>query len=254
LIQVGKKLTLTTGKASIILDGPTITLEALKDIRIRTAKGNIILRGGRRVLTNPAPFNLKKKKARSSTTGDAMRPSDSRGGTTLPDASSSGTETVRYQRGIYIKGNRQFRADARAALESLKKTRTGRSLLKKLRRTGRRVTITRTTDLNGYCTPKRPNDATRRPWGTPAKGSGSTVQFNPNFKPKVPSEVVLGHELVHALHNATGTRERGAREEPPNKGVANEELRTAGLPPYPAKGTTENSLRRDMDLPKRTRY
>jgi len=60
---------------------------------------------------------------------------------------------------------------------------------------------------------------------------------------------VLGHEMIHAQHNAYGQRETGK-----TGGVKDEELKTVGLSPFPEKGLTENSLREDLKLPKRTSY
>ncbi|HEX7315420.1 MAG TPA: type III secretion system effector protein [Pyrinomonadaceae bacterium] len=159
-------------------------------------------------------------------------------------------KTETYAKGVKIKGSPAFIKDTKASLDRLKATPTGKSLLTSLGNTGKTTTITEFGKNNGTCRPLSPADAVRTASGKAGKGSDSIVQFNPKFKPGgLPNEVVLGHELIHAQHNATGTRETGL-----TKGVKNEELRTSGLPPYPSTGLTENALRKDLKQPKRTKY
>jgi hypothetical protein len=161
-----------------------------------------------------------------------------------------GTKTDIYSKGIQMKGNGAFIKDAKASLDRLNATPTGKSLLESIGTTGKVATITKFNDSNGTCTPQSLADAIRKADGSPGSGSDSLIKFNPNFKPGgIPNEVILGHELMHAQHNATGTHETGK-----TGGVKNEELRTSGLPPYPESGLTENALRKDLGQPRRNNY
>lgn len=154
-----------------------------------------------------------------------------------------------YAKGIVIKGSPQFRKDTSASLDRLKATPTGAKIISGLSSSGKTVTLEETTKANGSCR-RLSDEANRQADGKPGKGSDSAVSFNPSFTPHgMPNELVLGHELIHATHNAQGVRETAL-----TKGVKNAELQTVGLPPFPEKGLTENSLRADLKLPKRTRY
>lgn len=61
----------------------------------------------------------------------------------------------------------------------------------------------------------------------------------------VPSEIALGHELVHGLHKVFAIYRDSLREE---------ELATVGLGRYAHDKFTENAIRKDMALPLRPRY
>jgi hypothetical protein len=88
--------------------------------------------------------------------------------------------------------------------------------------------------------------------------------FGPTASSSPGSDVVLGHELVHATHNATGTHDYGNTQTAPfGASQTNEERNTVGLPAStyngapgdPLNGTalpdtsgnpyTENNLRND---------
>ncbi len=87
-----------------------------------------------------------------------------------------------------------------------------------------------------------------RNYMTPGAGSGSTVEFNATktfhcvddlAMHQRPPAVGLGHELIHALHNARGVR----------MGIVNanneklEEIITTGFPPYNFEEISDNKLR-----------
>jgi hypothetical protein len=155
-----------------------------------------------------------------------------------------------YGKALKIEGDEAFRKATIEELDALKKTPTGSNILKSLDNSGKTVTIKQTGDNNGFCKPLS-TDANIQADGKPGKGSDSEVFSNPDFKPGgLPNHLVLGHELIHAQHNAYGQRET----EKNDKGVKKEELKTVGLPPYPAKGSTENSLRKDLNIDARTEY
>jgi uncharacterized Zn-binding protein involved in type VI secretion len=145
-----------------------------------------------------------------------------------------------------------FAREAQEALNRFAATPTGRAVLASIGSSGKTVKIVKMTGQNGGNTPDSIADANLRPDGTPGPGSNTTVKFNPAFQPDgLPNTVVLGHELIHADHTTHGERDPRTNA---SSGVRNEELKTVGLPPFPASGKTENSLRHDLGLPPRTSY
>ena len=90
-------------------------------------------------------------------------------------------------------------------------TPSGKAILARHRRKGNTVTIVPTADANGYCSANNQADAMN-----PAKGSSSKVSWNPSYS--IPSDptstptIMLGHELVHAYHNGTGTARNGPHD------------------------------------------
>jgi uncharacterized Zn-binding protein involved in type VI secretion len=187
---------------------------------------------------------------------------------------ADGSYTTQYNPNITIHGALDFTSSAIQALHQLEGTRTGRALEKGYADSGHHVTIEQTNDDNGYCTPKDGNDAR-----TPGKGTDSTIQWNPNHNTvdaaggdNPGSTVILGHEMTHAYHNATGTNANGPylSYAGQNGGSAlGEERSTVGsagtqvldpsgnpvaVPDYSSNVPTENSLRDDLGIPRRTNY
>lgn len=154
-----------------------------------------------------------------------------------------------YQAGLQITGSPEFRKATKESLDTIKGTLTGTKILATLSSSGKQVIIEEFSGTNGTCT-RDSDDANLRSDGSPGPGSGSTIRFNPEFTPGgIPNEVVLGHELIHAVDNAEGQRDIKL-----TKGVKNAELKTVGLPPFPGDGLTENSLREDLGVKKRIKY
>ena len=176
---------------------------------------------------------------------------------------------------LNIQGSDDFVRKTQAAVARLYGTATGRKIFADIAAAGHSVTIVPTTDHNGYCdVPFDPlNDVQ-----TPGKGKGSVVSWNPDHPgqglaghPDGPT-VVLGHELVHAHHNATGTNGNGPEDSyPGQKGSSSrgEERKTVGcaggtiqqpdgtpaaVPDHSHDVPTENSLRRELGLPPRKTY
>jgi hypothetical protein len=181
-------------------------------------------------MLNPAPPRKKKKKG---------------AGVKVKRAKGEGHRDELYSEGVSLRGSREFREAARAAMDRLVATRTGRAVLRKIGRSGQTVMIAETKDKNGACKAENLPAANRNADGSPGPGCGSTVTFNPAFKPEgAPSEVVLGHHLVRAWHNAAGTREPGM-----TGGVRNAELKAVGLAPFDkGTGPTENKLRKELGV------
>lgn len=235
----------------IVMGSPTVLIGGLMAARIGdpTAHGGVIILGCFTVMIGEAgtpgsvlanAFGLAAALAESDMFGNG---GSGAGG--APGASSS----EEYGSGIKLEGSPTFRKDTREALDRLAATPTGKAVIKSIADSKKTVTIEETTANNGSCR-RATEDANKNKDGTPGKGSDSTISFNPRFTPGgIPNEDVLGHEMIHAEHNATGARETGK-----TGGVKDEELKTVGLPPFPQKGLTENSLREDLKLPARTKY
>lgn len=131
-----------------------------------------------------------------------------------------------------------FQTRALAALIRLDMTNNMHSAFDAIEASGRRVTIENyhpgpgEDPHNAYCRAHDIEGAL-----TPGRGSDSTVVWNPDVHGFGPpgttpdwqqpgSDVILGHELIHATHNATGTHGDNWQN-----GVAvNEERNTVGLP------------------------
>lgn len=169
-----------------------------------------------------------------------------------------------------IKGDLAFVKEVQAAMATLYSTPTGRTIINDIANSGNTVTIQETTDQNGYCTP---NDgaASHSPPGT-----SSVVDWNPSYSsptdPHQTPTIVLGHELVHAHHNATGTARDGPHDSYPGQNGTSdrgEERATVGVggtsvvapdgttqtvPDHSADVPTENSLRDDLGVPRRGSY
>lgn len=78
----------------------------------------------------------------------------------------------------------------------------------------------------------------------PGPGSGARIHINPDSViPETTPEIVLGHELIHALHYHRGERLAAKQEEGGNAGTRLEELRTIGTDGYEDAEHTENELR-----------
>lgn len=180
-----------------------------------------------------------------------------------------------YGNGIVIQGTPEFRAQTRAALDTLGRLPSGSQLLTNIGNSGRSVTITEETAPNGYCTAHDGNDARN---GT---GTDSSVAWNPNHHTTDPADpvsgtpgstVVLGHELVHAQHNADGGNANGPYDSYPGQNGSSsrgEERATVGaggtsvvqpdgtaaaVTDHSGDAVSENAIRDDLGIPRRPTY
>lgn len=232
VIEVGQRLVLTTGGAAIVLDGSNIHLEA---------KGDLTIKADRRLLTHGGPLTQLNPCIPRARRGRVKPPRRWPPCPRVPGV----VHTERYREGIAICGVPEFRDQTREMLDRLNEMRTGRAVMKKIDRSGHKVTIEPTTDRNAYVRPKDVREASWQDRGVPGKGSDSVVSFNPSYAPEDrPPELALGHALISAWHNAVGEREVGMTD-----GVKNETLKTLGLPPYSRQRPCVNTLRRDLGLP-----
>lgn len=133
-----------------------------------------------------------------------------------------------------------FQSRALAALIRLDLTRNMHSAFDAIEASGRRVIIENyrpgpgDDPYNAYCTAHDIDGAL-----DPNRGSDSTVTWNPDVHGFGPpgttpdwqqpgSDVILGHELIHATHNATGTHGDNWQND---QVAVDEERNTVGLPP-----------------------
>ncbi|SIN94576.1 M91 family zinc metallopeptidase [Vannielia litorea] len=172
---------------------------------------------------------------------------------------------------INVNGTDAFRLQVQNAAATLYGTPSGREIFRGIAASGNMVEMHELSDPNGYCTP---NDGTAATDGT---GTGSRVDWNPTYDdraayPGQTPTIVLGHELVHAYHNANGTQATGPMDSYPGQtGSSNrgEERATVGtrgtsitdpsgnpatVPDHGNDVPTENSIRRDLGVPERQTY
>jgi uncharacterized Zn-binding protein involved in type VI secretion len=156
---------------------------------------------------------------------------------------------------VIISGTPEFQARALADLNVIAKTDTGKKILGALDRGTHKTTIVEldlaTAQRNGALA--GPTD--RAGAKDPSKGSDTTISYNPNLRDKytdqdgdkidVPVQATLGHELIHAVHNANGTNERD-RPDPKEMGSNQEESRTIGINDHEAEAMSENNLLKDL--------
>jgi len=231
-IEVGERIEITTGKASIIIDGPDITLRATGDLRYM-AEGRIISHGGPVMEMNPSVPEWAREKV---VPPEKFPPLPKRPGVSEPEP---------YAQGIAMVGFPDFRERVRGILDKLKATRTGRAVMKKIARSGQGVAIVETRTPNVVSAPTNLVDASWQDIDVPGEGSSSVVAFNPDFSPNgLPPQLALGNALISSWHGAIGEREVGDVD-----GVKKQTLKTIGLAPYSKLRPCENRLRRDMGLP-----
>jgi len=172
---------------------------------------------------------------------------------------------------LKIEGNPTFVRQTREALYTLADTRSGRQLFDDLIDSKMRVRIVPTTAQNGFAIPNSFANAQM-----PGQGTRTTIQWNPSFMgdPGTNSNptLILGHELVHAHHNALGINAGGPWDTYPPQGGSSargEERMTVGtsqtsivdpagntvpVPDYSTRVPSENSFRQDLGIPPRPTY
>ncbi|MGQ0384948.1 MAG: RHS repeat-associated core domain-containing protein [Gammaproteobacteria bacterium] len=145
---------------------------------------------------------------------------------------------------IEIAGSEKFKEEITHQITAIAETPTGGELISTLVDSSHTFTITE----NDGSSQASPTDAAAARDG---KGTGGTIKHDPDWTPEVktdqgvvqtPSEVVLGHEISHAVDYHNGTLDR----------TINPETR---IPRSEEKAVTiENKLRKEMNLPQRLRY
>jgi NleD-like pathogen effector protein (putative zinc metallopeptidase) len=177
-----------------------------------------------------------------------------------------------YQRGIVIKGAKDFVEKAQSHLDQITRVPTGGRLLQSLASRGLTVTLVPSSRANearpdNYRAAVAPGkslmwrDEAGRKRAVRGAGSGSTttIKYNPDLLSigsgaawqRQPPAIWLAHELIHADDAAHGRMDPEMID-----GVRNFERQAIGLPPYEMKEFTENRLRAEWDEPQpaRPRY
>ncbi|AGP39235.1 hypothetical protein SCE1572_34975 [Sorangium cellulosum So0157-2] len=162
---------------------------------------------------------------------------------------------------VTVEGPPDFQNKVIRDLYFLSTTPSGQELFRRLDASGRPVKIVPESDpQNSFCTA---NDATAASDGT---GTGSTVSYNPDARVNAydrngnpiaePSQVLLGHEMAHALANAEGRRQTGTDPAPPasQPDIGREEAQAIGTGSHNGAYPSENSFRRDLGLPERDNH
>jgi uncharacterized Zn-binding protein involved in type VI secretion len=164
-----------------------------------------------------------------------------------------------------VKGPADFQNKVIRDLYKLYTTASGKVLLERLNRSGRAVSIEPESDPhNSFCSAASNRSAMN---GT---GSDSTVNYNPDVAISAydaqgntitePPQVVLGHELCHAMHNADGDAQTESTSDPdPNApksqpNIEKEEAYAIGTGSWNNASPSENSIRADLGLARRDNH
>ncbi len=179
---------------------------------------------------------------------------------------------VEYQRGVVVKGAREFVEKARSHLDQIAHLPTGERLLASLASRGLIVTIVPSSRANearpdnyraavasGKSLTWRDESGRQRTIRGDGSGSNTTIKYNPDLSvigfaeawQRQPPAIWLAHELIHADDAAYGRMDPEVVD-----GVRNYERQAIGLPPYEMKEFTENRLRAEWKEPQppRVRY
>jgi hypothetical protein len=177
-----------------------------------------------------------------------------------------------YQRGIVIKGAKDFVEKAQSHLDQIARVPTGGRLLRSLASRGLTVTLVPSSRANearpdnyraavapGKSLKWRDEAGRKRAVRGAGSGSNTTIKYNPDLLSvgsgaawqRQPPAIWLAHELIHADDAAYGRMDPEMID-----GVRNFERQAIGLPPYEMKEFTENRLRAEWDEPQpaRPRY
>lgn len=165
---------------------------------------------------------------------------------------------------IVVDGPPLFQQKTLRDLYLLSTTPSGKALIDRLGAAGETVTIVPTSDANGYCSPAGIGLYARL--GIP---TGSTIQYNPDLSMQVtatpaagggtidePPQVILAHEMTHALANSEGNHQYGTDPSPPasQPDIEEEEAQAIGTGSHSADSPNENTVRDDLGLPRRDNH
>lgn len=153
---------------------------------------------------------------------------------------------------LTLQGSPQFQNAAIRDLYMLSKTSSGQEMFSRLDAAGEEVVVKQHTGTNGYCSPVSGADATA---GNP---TGSSILYNPDYRSNVfdvhnhllpqPPQIILFHEMAHALANAEGRQGSGTDPSPPvsEPNIDEEEAQAIGTGSHQGAMPSENSLRTDL--------
>tara|TARA_R110002072_G_scaffold27303_3_gene88861 strand:+ start:614 stop:1576 length:963 start_codon:yes stop_codon:yes gene_type:complete len=158
-----------------------------------------------------------------------------------------------YGHGIVLQGTPEYVAGMSELLDSMALLPSGSELLEALGETGYSTTISALP--RGVGPSARPADPAAATFvidaegnQLPGPGSDALVYMDPTSTlPLTSAEIVLGHELLHALHYHQGERLNVRQTEGPNAGTKLEELRTIGTDGFDDEELSENELREEWN-------
>lgn len=142
----------------------------------------------------------------------------------------------------------------------LSTTAAGKDLIAKLAAAGQTITFVPTNVQNSYCSPVDSGDAQA------GKATGSTIQYNPDLTMMAfdvsgnpiaePAQVILDHEMNHALANSTGTHKYGTDPAAPasEPTIDQEEAQAIGTGSHSAQNPSENTLRSELGMGRRDNH
>jgi|GEM_PF-2220163 len=179
---------------------------------------------------------------------------------------------VEYQPRLTLKGPQDFIEKTRSHLDQIAATRTGKKLLRSLRRSGRAVRIVPASRVSeappdnyrgalakGTALRWRDRSGKLRSIKGDGTGSDTMIKYDPDRVysslaeawRKQPPAIGLAHELIHADDAAYGRMDPDKTD-----GVWNFERQAIGLPPFEQKEFTENKFRAEWAerQPARPRY
>ncbi|MBK9154975.1 MAG: type VI secretion system tip protein VgrG [Chloracidobacterium sp.] len=264
-LEASQKITLMVGSSCIIVDMMGITIQGPM-VKINS--------GGAGVPMTPALIAppLDAEHADTGEPGYLDRPRTGGGGggrnwgtTNIQHAPvvkrrDDGTYSVGGDK-IIVKGDDDFTGKTLNTLSELYNTPTGRQVMDNINN-GTHTTTIETLDeatarRNGALA-RRENQAGSV---TPGVGSDTTIFYNPDVpdgpytRPDgtttdLPQAALLGHEMIHAMHNDTGDNLRN-NPEPAEPGSNEEESQTIGIHGHANDPLTQNQILEDLGSPDR---
>ncbi len=177
----------------------------------------------------------------------------------MTGAAAGAREVTTYGDSIVIEGSPEYRATVVEDLNQLSKETTGKKLLEAYSGSGHTLIIRPISpggvQGNDSCAPVDSADAMIGTDGkTPMKGSNSIIEYNPTLEMNytaengstqtMPPDHILGHEMIHGLHNANGENRRNFPDSlDPNDNQ--EEARTIGVHGYEKEIISERGFSND---------
>ncbi len=168
----------------------------------------------------------------------------------------NGQMELEYNSSITVQGSLAYQQAVMRDLTAFLSTPTGQRWLAAYQATGHHITIapipSTLAQNNGWTTPTDQNAAHPAPYGSGA-GSDSVINYNPSMSMQYtavdgstqtaqPNEV-LGHEMIHGLHNAEGDNLQNNVQ--PSPFDNEEESQTIGTNGHQGDPTTERTLEQD---------
>jgi type VI secretion system secreted protein VgrG len=262
-LEGSQKVTLKVGSSFIVIDMMGVTISGPM-VKINS--------GGAATPTGPATLD-DALDAETSDTGepgylDKPRKGGGGGRKSRTLNGQHAPEVTRISDGLYsvggdkllVKGDEAYAGKTMNTLSELYNTPTGKKVMDNINN-GTHTTTIQTVDeatarRNGaIATPSDPDGSKN---GT---GSDTTIGYNPDVPDgpytdpdgnnvDLPQSALLGHEMIHAMHNDQGTNKRD-NPEPAEPGSNEEESQTIGAHNHKDDEITQNKILEDLNNPYR---